>query len=469
MCVVPCPCLLCRKQHTCCLVPTSQPCSCMDCVAYFQDHSSFHGTFHFGCRSCYQIAQIFPVFNFFFLNNEKKKKPCGSYYDDFSIKPIIVNLEPKAPKSWLDFLPASVIIERHAMYAVQGMHCIECDIFYWSRPQLIEHIERNHMISRVFKHHFVNTTRQAQDHECKDCKQVFVSSSKLNRHVESVHLNEKFTCHDCGKQFTRQDTLLRHIKTLHENVSSDKPKCEFCETTFNRDSNLQRHLENILDNDGNVKYECKYCEEEFCTANVLATHCSSMHVSQDISIEYKCYQCLDYFGSSEDLNMHIDSVHIQETHICDVCNKTFSRADNLIRHRRIKHSSQKFGKQVIMSGSIDSDKFKCELCTTTFTIKTNLLIHMKNIYNSDKTVKNTCDQCEEKFCTGKQLKAHIVSHQTTFSCERCQQTFTQKRSLDLHMKTRRSCNQCENSFCNMISIKKHMKEAHGIQTKIIKK
>ena len=452
-CVVPCPCLLCRKQQTFCLVPTNQTCTCIECGKYFQDHSYFHGTFHFGCRSCYQIAQIFPAFNFFFLNNDKKERPSGSYCQR-SIKTIIVNIEPKAPKSWLNYLPASVIIKQHAIYGKQGMQCIECDILYWSMAQLREHIERNHMISRVFEHHYVNTVKQAHEyHECKECKTFFVSSSKLNRHLESVLRNEKFTCNDCGKQFTREDNLLRHVKALHETISSDKPTCKFCEETFNCHINLKRHLKNILDKNGNVKYACTKCEEEFCTAKFLAAHCRTMH------------------SSEEDLNMHITSVHIPETHVCDICSKSFSREDNLIRHQKIKHSSQNIGKQVHHPESTDSDMFKCEFCSTIFTIKTNLQNHTKNIYNSDRTVKNICDQCEKKFCTGKQLKAHILLHQTTISCERCGQTFTLKKSLDLHIKTRinTSCNQCGNSFCNIISLKKHMKGAHGIQMKVMKK
>ena len=372
-CVVPCPCLLCRKQNPCCSIPRSQPCSCMDCVNHFRDHSKFHGTFHFGCKSCSQIVEICPAFNFFFLNKKKEKKPSGTYYGDIEIKPIDINLEPEAPKRYLEYLSASVIMERHGIYGEQGVQCIECDVMYWSMAQLREHIEKNHLISKIFEHHYLNTEQEAPgDNTCKQCGNHFSSSSKLNRHVESIHRDDHFTCDDCGKQFTRQDNLLRHI----------------------------------------------------------------------------------------------DSFHI--AYICEDCKKSFSREDSLKRHKRMKHSSQKFPEQADQPESDDSEMFKCELCTTTFTINTNLQNHVKNIYNTDGTVKHVCDQCEKKFCTGKQLKAHTISNHRTLSCERCQQTFTLKKSLNLHIKTRNciSCNQCGNSFCNITSIKRHMKDAHDIKVKI---
>ena len=368
-CVIPCPCLLCRKKYPCCSISTSQHCNCVDCIKHFRDHSNFHATFHFGCRACYQIVKIFPAFNFFFLNNVKKQKPSGFYYGDCPIKPIIVNVEPEAPKRYLDYLPASIIMEQHGVYGKQGVHCIDCDIMYWSIPQLREHIERNHLISKVFEHHYLNTEKQSPgpgDKTCKDCGNCFLSSHELNRHVESIHRSDKFTCDDCGKQFTRQDNLLRHIDSFHE------------------------------------------------------------------------------------------------TYICDNCKETFSREDNLKRHKKMKHIDQ--------PDSEKNEMFKCELCTTTFTIDTNLQNHVTNIYNSDGTVKNACNQCEKNFCTGKQLTAHIISHHRTFTCERCQQNFTLKQSLILHIKTRKhmSCNQCGNPFCNITTLKRHKKDAHDIHMKIYK-
>ena len=95
-CSIPCPCLLCAKQHPRCHVPGLMGCGCSDCIKYFNDHTVFHATFHIECKSCSQLLTMLPTFNFFFLNTERPKFPCG-LTDRIKIKPLIVELEPKNP------------------------------------------------------------------------------------------------------------------------------------------------------------------------------------------------------------------------------------------------------------------------------------------------------------------------------------------------------------------------------------
>ena len=71
MCSVPCPCLLCHKKHPSC---RDNSCGCQDCTAHFSDHENFHATFHFGCKSCFQLVNLIPCFNYFFLGNERKER-----------------------------------------------------------------------------------------------------------------------------------------------------------------------------------------------------------------------------------------------------------------------------------------------------------------------------------------------------------------------------------------------------------
>ena len=75
-CSLPCPCLLCAKIHSKCRVPSSKPCSCPDCAQHFENHCEFHGTFHFGCKYCFQLVQKIPQFDFFFLDTEAQWDFC---------------------------------------------------------------------------------------------------------------------------------------------------------------------------------------------------------------------------------------------------------------------------------------------------------------------------------------------------------------------------------------------------------
>ena len=70
-CSVPCRSLICLKCHPKCRVRMSQGCSCDDCLLHFADHTKFHRSFKFGCKWCFQLEQIFPYFNFYFLEGWK--------------------------------------------------------------------------------------------------------------------------------------------------------------------------------------------------------------------------------------------------------------------------------------------------------------------------------------------------------------------------------------------------------------
>ena len=57
--------------------------------------------FHVACKSCIQLLENIPQFNFFFLNTEKKKIVCGTYEEN-KVKPLVVELTPKDPEPTLD-------------------------------------------------------------------------------------------------------------------------------------------------------------------------------------------------------------------------------------------------------------------------------------------------------------------------------------------------------------------------------
>ena len=71
-CSVPCPCLLCSGKYAMCSVSYTLPCNCADCTGHFRDHKTFHGSYHFGCKSCVQLIQKFPCLNFYIYHNTEQ-------------------------------------------------------------------------------------------------------------------------------------------------------------------------------------------------------------------------------------------------------------------------------------------------------------------------------------------------------------------------------------------------------------
>ena len=96
-CSIPCPCQDCQKlcSPSPCQAPVNSSCSCSDCAQRFKDHSRFHRTFHKDCKFCIQLLELFPNFNFWFLNHGTRivmayKNPR----EHFSVKELIVNKYP---------------------------------------------------------------------------------------------------------------------------------------------------------------------------------------------------------------------------------------------------------------------------------------------------------------------------------------------------------------------------------------
>ena len=55
---------------------------------------------------------------------------------------------------------------------------------------------------------------------CKHCHNVGKDHSKLNRHMKSVHSNERFTCTFCDKILSRKDKLTEHMRRMHSYLNS---------------------------------------------------------------------------------------------------------------------------------------------------------------------------------------------------------------------------------------------------------
>ena len=384
-CSIPCPCLLCSKQHPKCREP-SKSCSCDECYKHFEDHSSFHGIFHFGCRSCFQIVQKIPHFNFFFLSPEMNKHGIGSN-DEIPIKPLVVELEPQAPKTTLKILKKF----RDGKWAdVGAFRCTPCGAIYWSMPQLREHTQLNHLVSKTFRHNFnfqggtkLGKKNEIIEFKCYQCSTFYSSSSNLNRHIEDVHYAETYDCQICTKTFKRSDNLIRHNKNMHktnEDEDSSEFECEECGKQFNRQDNLNRHK--LVHCNSDSKFKCEICNTEFTKKIALDRHKNNI-ANSDGSLKNKCSECMDYFCTSKLLRSHYNSNHRNLS--CEKCGQIFTRKKSLDDHVKIR-----------------SD-VSCSECGKLFCNMNSVYMHKNKVHNDVDYIK--CDLCENKY-----LKTFLKSH-----------------------------------------------------------
>lgn len=117
----------------------------------------------------------------------------------------------------------------------------------------------------------------------------------------------------------------------------------------------------------------------------------------------------------DQLNRHIH-VYVDEKHKCDVCNKSFNYAGDLIRHNR-RHTGEK--------------PYQCELCVRSFSHNSNLVRH-KRIHTGEKLYK--CHECNKSFSDSSHLVRHayVHSNEKPYKCDLCNKFFSQKSNLVRH-------------------------------------
>jgi KRAB domain-containing zinc finger protein len=315
-------------------------------------------------------------------------------------------------------------------------------------------------------------------HQCRKCKQAFVSKELLNRHRHTTHRQkDRFPCQFCPKTYADNFSLKVHV-TVHSEEKSYK--CQSCDNSFKSYRSFLRHKKThspyiipsllICPDCGksykeisrtayyahrkqhtSAKATCDVCHKAVAHS-FLDAHKRTQHGNRRPT--YPCDSCDKVFIIRKSLATHVESVHQGQHHVCDVCGYSFNSIANLRVHKRTKHDAD-----------YEKPKVSCELCDKVFSSWSGRKYHVENVHNGKRFV---CETCGKVFTSACGLKNHIKVHtgEKPFACDYCDKKFAnsqvRKEHLKVHTKEQpHACKLCDKKYSQRTPLVHHMRTAHG--------
>lgn len=260
--------------------------------------------------------------------------------------------------------------------------------------------------------------------DCQFCQKTFTHQSDATKHVRAIHfITKPFKCSLCEYSFADNNEAASHKKNFH--LDDKQFKCLLCEKYFAREVYLEKHLKRHsttsiviknMDSDANLQDHKPNLTGKSADSQAPVIQANHSPQSNGTNGTQKLIKSSKAQAKPLNRKSHISEKGIRFE--CQLCEKTFGRKRDAVRHEQVIH----FGKK----------RFKCSFCEKRFTDKHQVRLHEKGYHLRDKQMK--CQLCDKFFLRKIEIERHLRTHTglKPYKCKTCDKSFAYKKNLLAH-------------------------------------
>ena len=292
---------------------------------------------------------------------------------------------------------------------------------------------------------------------CSICEVTFKSKEDLWRHVYEIHGPhplENLTCYDCNVVLDSPGRLRSHINRGHPPLTSPCPECGLVLSTKELRVHMKEH----------AMLNCSECGEKFASKLRLKRHTIAVHGGKDYSkmtnsqfakeCDLQCKCNINFESLIEKVN-HFKLIHLENYEPCPTCGKALPSNRNGTKHNCLEEEERKRKKA--------EETHICQLCGKTFNFASSLSYHNRTIHSRNEV---TCQLCGKLFDHDIALKSHLSKfHREILPCEMCGMMVKDMKSHlhTVHLQNsekKYQCPHCDKGFASTNELKRHTMNAH---------
>ncbi|CAA9990131.1 zinc finger transcription factor, putative [Plasmodium knowlesi strain H] len=326
---------------------------------------------------------------------------------------------------------------------------------------------------------------------CNVCSMIFSNTNLMQRHMMSVHSDERpYECDICLKRYKRADHLKLHRIKHDLNKEEKKFQCSICQMFFKSPRQLRncklKHIrysiakdaiewatrdqmegavnevgnhweghshEGENDNNGRIVQSGEdQAEGEEHTggseSGTLREDATAEQMGAELSVQQEEVdqhqmetQGQEAKTKERQIEAHEEQENVEERLQVKKEDSSPNRISVEIRTCHVCSmifSNKKLMQRHLMSVHSESRPFKCHLCVKTYKRSDHLKNHILTHKDNKEKIKYTCSICQSTFDTPKDLRSHKIRHYTC-PYENCSYSYSTISKMKYHL-NKHKCN-----------------------------